>query len=85
MVSGFALRDGSNGTTAIISRQILPLWAQRVQNRTILAANKHGPAVNAIYLLGHYIEDFDYRGDLGQIVGIDFDLNELNARCCVTP
>lgn len=85
MVSGFALRDGTNGTTAITVRQILPLWAQRVQNRTTLAANQYGPAVNATYLLGHYLEDFDYRGDLGQTVGVDFDLNEQNVRFCVTP
>ncbi len=90
MVSGFTLRDGTNGTTAITVRQVLPLWAQRVQNRTTLAANQYGPAVNATYLLGHYIEDFDYRGDLGQTQTTgatirDFDLNEQNVRFCVTP
>ena len=85
MVSGFALRNGSNGTTSITVREVLPLWAQRVQNRTTLATNQHGPAVNATYLLGHYIEDFDYRGDLGQTQGVDFDLNEQNVRFCVTP
>jgi bilirubin oxidase len=90
MISGFALRDGTNGTTAITVRQILPLWAQRVQNRTTLAANQYGPAVNATYLLGHYIEDFDYRGDLGQTQTTgatvqNFDLNEQNVRFCVTP
>ena len=85
MVSGFTLRNGQNGTAAITVRQVLPLWAQRVQNRTTLAANQYGPAVNATYLLGHYIEDFDYRGDLGQTLGVDFDLNEQNVRFCVTP
>lgn len=85
MVSGFAKRDGGNGTTAITVRQVLPLWAQRVQNRTTLTATQYGPAVNATYLLGHYIEDFDYRGDLGQTLGVDFDLNEQNVRFCVTP
>jgi hypothetical protein len=85
MVSGFALRNGQNGTTAITVRQMLPEWAKRVQNRTTLTAAQYGPAVNATYLLGHYIEDFDYRGDLGQIPGVDFDLNEQNVRWCVTP
>ena len=85
MVSGFALRNGSNGTTNITVRQVLPLWAQRVQNRTTLAANQYGPAVNATYLLGHYLEDFDYRGDLGQTQGVNFDLNEQNVRFCMTP
>ena len=70
MISGFTLRNGTNGTTAITVRQVLPLWAQRVQNRTTLAANQYGPAVTtavgSAYLLGHYIEDFDYRGDLGR-------------------
>lgn len=85
MVSGFALRNGTNGTTAITARQVLPLWAQRVQNKTTLASNQYGPVVSATYLLGHFIEDFDYRGDLGQTQGVDFDLNEQNVRYCVTP
>ncbi len=94
MNSGFTLRNGTNGTTAITVRQVLPLWAQRVQNRTTLAANQYGPAVTtavgSAYLLGHYIEDFDYRGDLGQTQTTgatirDFDLNEQNVRFCVTP
>ena len=86
MISGFNLRDGTNGTTAITVRQVLPLWAQRVQNKTTLTAAQYGPAVNATFLLGHYIEDFDYRGDLaGQTLGVNFDLNEQNVRFCVTP
>ena len=90
MISGFTLRDGTNGTTAITVRQVLPLWAQRIQSRTTLTAAQYGPAVNATYLLGHYIEDFDYRGDLGQTQTTgatvrDFDLNEQNVRFCVTP
>ncbi len=90
MVSGFTLRDGTNGTTAITVRQVLPLWAQRVQSRTTLATNQYGPAVNATYLLGHYIEDFDYRGDLGQTQTTgatlhSYDLNEQNVRFCITP
>ncbi len=90
MISGFTLRDGTNGTTAITVRQVLPLWAQRVQSRTTLTAAQYGPTVNPTYLLGHYIEDFDYRGDLGQTQTTgatvrDFDLNEQNVRFCVTP
>ncbi len=85
MVSGFAFRDGTNGTTAITVRQVLPLWAQRIQGKTTLTALQHGPAISATYLLGHYIEDFDYRGDLSQTLGVDFDLNEQNVRYCVTP
>ncbi len=86
MVSGFTLRDGTNGTTAITVRQVLPLWAQRIQGLTTLTSSQYGPAVNTTYALGHYIEDFDYRGDLsGQTLGTDFDLNEQNVRFCVTP
>ncbi|MBX7208599.1 MAG: YHYH protein [Verrucomicrobiaceae bacterium] len=91
MVSGFVLRDGTNGTTAITVRQVLPLWAQRVQNKTTLTASQYGPVVDTVtYKLGHYIEDYDFRGDLGQIQTTgatirDYDLNEQNARFCVTP
>ena len=85
MVSGFALRDGTNGTTAITVRQVLPLWAQRIQGKTTLTSAQYGPDVNTTYGPGHYIEDFDYRGDLGQTLGTDFDLNEQNVRFCVTP
>lgn len=90
MISGYTKRDGTNGTTAITVRQVLPLWAQRVQGRTTLTSSQYGPAVNTTYALGHYIEDFDYRGDLGQTQTTgatvrDFDLNEYNVRFCVTP
>lgn len=83
MVSGFVLRNGSYGTTNLAStgRTTLPAWAQRIQTVTF----KNGPAVNATYALGHYIEDFDYLGDRGYTLGVDFDLNEQNVRWCVTP
>jgi hypothetical protein len=83
MESGFVLRDGTNGTTnlTLTGRTTLPPWAQRIQTATF----KNGPVVNATYLLGHYIEDFDYLGDHGFTVGVDFDLNEQNVRWCVTP
>lgn len=93
MISGFVLRDGSNGTTNITVRQVLPAWAARLQGRgtmVTLAPTEYGPAVGTGFLLGHYIEDYDYRGDLGQsqTTGAtvrDFDLNEQNVRFCVTP
>ncbi|HIL69076.1 MAG TPA: hypothetical protein EYG38_04410, partial [Verrucomicrobia bacterium] len=34
---------------------------------------------------GRYMEDNDYKGDLGLELGEDFDLNEYNARFSVTP
>jgi YHYH protein len=90
MVSAFTLRDGTNGTTAITVRQVLPLWAQRIQGKTTLTSSQYGPAVSTSYGLGHYIEDFDCRSDLGQVqttgsTVADYDLNEQNARYCVTP
>lgn len=83
MVSGFVLRNGNYGTTNLTTtgRTTLPAWAQRIQ--TVMF--KSGPAVGMIYLLGHYIEDFDYLGDHGYALGVDFDLNEQNVRWCVTP
>jgi hypothetical protein len=77
------LRNGNFGTTnlAVTGRTTLPAWAQRIQT----AGFKNGPGVDATYLLGHYIEDFDYLGDHGYTQGTDFDLNEQNVRWCVTP
>jgi hypothetical protein len=88
MISGFVARNGSNGTTnlAITGRHTLPAWAARTYNRSVaLAANQYGPDVNATYPIGQYLEDYDYRGDIGGVQGTDFDLDEYNVRWCVTP
>lgn len=87
MVPGYAKRDGSLGTAnlASIGRTSLPAWAQRAQNRTSLAAAHAGPAVGPAYPIGHYIEDYDYLGELGKTQGADFDLDLYNGRFCVTP
>jgi hypothetical protein len=88
MVSGYVLRDGTQGTTnlAVTGRTSLPAWAARAQGRSAsLPASVQGPAVAGDYALGHFIEDYDYLGDLGRTQGVDFDLNECNVRYCVTP
>jgi arylsulfatase A-like enzyme len=88
MMSGFVLRNGSNGTTHLANtgRISLPAWGARVQNRSAtLTTNQYGPAVSTAFGLGKYIEDFDYLGDLGFTQGTHFDLNEQNVRYCVTP
>jgi arylsulfatase A-like enzyme len=89
MISGYQKRDGSNGSTnlAATGRTTLPTWITRNEaSRTNpLAANQYGPAVNATYPLGRYLEDYDYKGDRGFTLGVDFDLNEYNVRWCVTP
>ncbi len=83
MITGFVPRNGSYGTTNLTAtgRTTLPAWAQRIQT----VAFKNGPAVSGSFLLGHYIEDYDYLGDRGYTQGVDFDLNEQNVRWCLTP
>ena len=89
MISGYQKRDGSNGSTNLTTtgRTTIPQWI--IRNETgrpqLTNASQYGPAVNATYTLGHYLEDHDYKGDRGLTLGIDFDLNEYNVRWCVTP
>jgi YHYH protein len=88
MISGFVLRDGSNGSDNLneTGRRSLPAWAARMFGRpATLSQNQIGPDINATYPLGHYIEDYAYLGDLGKTLGKDFDLDECNGRWCVTP
>ncbi len=75
MVSGYVLRNLTTRTT-------IPLWASREYG---VSVNQTGPTVSTTYPLGRYLEDNDYRGDLGFTLGTDFDLNEYNVRYCVTP
>jgi hypothetical protein len=82
MVSGYVLRDdlAQNG------RHTLPAWAARERRCSVnLTTSQSGPNVSPRYPAGHYIEDHDYLGDLGKLLGRDFDLDEFNGRWCVTP
>lgn len=83
MITGFTPRNTS--TAGVSTRSTLPTWAQRAQGRTTLTASQYGPAVSGSYPLGRYLEDNDYRGDLGFTQGVDYDLDEFNGRYCVTP
>ena len=88
MTSGYQKRDGTNGSTNLsrTGRASLPVWANRLQGRsTTLATNQYGPSVSNAYILGHYLEDYAYQGDLGLSHGVNFDLDEYNGRFCVTP
>ena len=95
MASGYVKRDGTHGTTnlAATGRTTLPKWAQLAQNRGAnVSGTSSGPAVNATYVLGHYLEDFDFLGDLTNpdtqqpyVQGQHFDLDYYNGRFCVTP
>lgn len=93
MISGYTLRNGTNGTLNLTTagRHILPTWAATAQGRSAtLTATQYGPDVSGTYPLGRYIEDNDFLGDLGftQTTGAtvrDFDLDIYNGRNCVTP
>jgi len=89
MISGYVLRNGANGTDNLTAtgRTAIPAWATRAGE-----AAATGPGVSGAYPLGRYLEDNAYLGDLTNSVtsqryqqGVDFDLNEHNARWCVTP
>jgi len=97
MISGYQHRDGTNGSTdlAATGRTTLPQWSARNEEvPTTLAAAFHGPAVSDNFPIGHYLQDYTYKGDLGLSiydgngpfdVTSHFDLNEYNVRFCVTP
>lgn len=88
MISGYQKRDGSNGSTdlGVTGRTTHPQWVIRNEGgSTTIAAAFHGPDVSNATPIGHYLEDYAYKGDLGFTLGTDFDLNEYNVRFCVTP
>ena len=88
MISGYQKRDGTNGSTSLTStgRRSLPKWANSLQGRNLsLSSSQYGPNVSATYILGHYLEDYAYKGDLGLDQGSDYDLDQYNGRYCVTP
>jgi hypothetical protein len=88
MISGYIKRDGTSGSTNLntTGRTTLPTWAVEAQGiGPALSSGQTGPNVSTAYPLGHYLEDYDYLGDLGQTLGTDFDLDKYNGRFCVTP
>jgi hypothetical protein len=84
MISGYALRNGQNGTDNLNStgRTTIPAWAVRLFG---VSSSQTGPTVSTSYPLGRYMEDNEYLGDAGKTQGVDFDLDEYNGRWCVTP
>ena len=78
MTSGYQKRTISDRTS-------YPDWAARMYNKNSLASNEYGPNVSSQFPIGHYIEDYEYMGDIGLTQGVDFDLDEHNGRFCVTP
>lgn len=100
MITGYQKRDGSNGSDNLATvsgtdsqgnatgRTSRPAWL--VRNETAVTSpslnpNQYGPAVSAAIPVGHYLEDYVYKGDLGFTLGTDFDLNEYNIRHTLTP
>lgn len=88
MVSGYAKRDGTNGTDNLTTtgRHSLPaVIARQRKISATLSASQYGPNVSVAYPIGQYMEDYAYLGDVGKTQGVDFDLDEYNGRYCVTP
>ncbi|MFT5122912.1 MAG: arylsulfatase A-like enzyme [Verrucomicrobiales bacterium] len=88
MRSGYQPRDGTNGSTSLAAtgRTTLPMWANRLGGRAIsVPTNRTGPTVAGQFVLGKYLEDYAYLGDLGMTQGVNFDLNEHNGRFGRTP
>ncbi|MGI9243189.1 MAG: sulfatase-like hydrolase/transferase [Verrucomicrobiales bacterium] len=95
--SPVALMRSGYQKRSITERRTLPAHAARDQGYTSagdtaeysLPETLFGPVVTAgagsQYELGHYLEDYEYLGDLGQVHGADFDLDLHNGRFCVTP
>jgi hypothetical protein len=77
---GYANTDGTGGIKRIKSSYRLRSITQRttLPDGTALTSTNYGPAVSSTYPLGYYIEDHEYVSGLG-------DLNDSNARFCVTP
>jgi len=71
--SGFRLRN-------ITARTALPEWS--LPNHTnitgALTASQYGPAINARFPLGRYVEDYEWAAGVG-------DLDQYNGRTAVTP
>lgn len=92
--SGFVPRDGNFGTDniAIDGRVALAKWSAVMRGLTttgttypITDTTKRGPAVTSTYVIGYWVEDFAFLGDLAYTQGTDFDLDIYNGRFCRTP
>ncbi len=79
MISGYQLRDGTNGSTSLAStgRTRLPVWGAAAQGRSAtLTSGQYGPATTytstsptLTYTLGHFAEDYAYLGDSADFGG----------------
>lgn len=82
MISGYQPRNMPNGT----ARTSLPQWVNTLLgDSTTIPANHFGPNVSTDFPVGKYAEDYEYRGDVGDTISVDFDLDLHNGRFCKTP
>ena len=90
MVSGFVLRDGTNGTTenlTTLGRHTLPNWSCAATGRAAtLPPGNYGPAATGpgSKALGRYAEDYDHVSYYPASTYVH-DLDVYNGRTCVTP
>ena len=96
MVSGYVVRNGSNGTDSVARNlSTIPAWYARFRQKLgatySTTATTSRASVSGSYTLGYFAQDYDYLGDLVKSgtapyqQGVDFDLDEYNGRYCVTP
>jgi hypothetical protein len=76
----YANTNGTGGITRMKTSYRLRNISARttLPDGTVLTSGQYGPAVNAFYPLGYYIEDYEYVPALG-------NLDEHNGRFCITP
>ncbi len=98
MVTGFVFRNGNNGTYNLRDngRDRLPDWIveQKGLDTAELTVDEEGPTVRPAYPMGYFVEDYAYKEDVGYTYydgtgtfdeATHYDLNQYNARYCVTP
>ena len=59
------------------NRTSYPAWASRMYSNFSLSSDEYGPDVGIQFPIGHYIEDYEFLGDIGLTLGNDFDLDEI--------
>ena len=92
--TNLAIPTGNTPQGDPTGRTTLPEWVVRNEpgmfpnadlSNAAYPVTHFGPPVSNDYPIGHYLQDYAYKGDLGLTLGTDFDLNEYNVRFCVTP
>ncbi|MGE9270212.1 MAG: YHYH protein [Verrucomicrobiales bacterium] len=68
MITGYQKRDGSNDSTdlSLTGRTSLPQWSvdQGQADSRTLSSTEYGPDVSDGYQIGHYMEDYAFKGNL---------------------